>query len=137
MENMDRRLVLGLGLAASTLVLPTAAAAQTYGPDEGKELAPGVRQVDLSERESVIPAYKMVKMRDIVIQPGAKTTDNVMKNDMVCHLLEGELSVVQNKKEFTVKKGDVWTCANTDTAEGTNNKSDAVAIMRVTDLMIS
>jgi len=137
MENMDRRLVLGLGLAASTLVLPTAAAAQTYGPDEGKELAPGVRQVDLSERESVIPAYKMVKMRDIVIQPGAKTTDNVMKNDMVCHLLEGELSVVQNKKEFTVKKGDVWTCANTDTAEGTNNKSDAVAIMRVTDLMTS
>jgi quercetin dioxygenase-like cupin family protein len=135
MENIDRRLVLGAGLAASTLVLPTAAAAQTYGPDEGKELAPGVRQVDLSERESVIPAYKMVKMRDIVIQPGAKTPDNVMKNDMVCHMLEGELSVVQNKKEFTVKKGDVWTCANADTTEGTNNKSDAVAIMRVTDLM--
>ena len=137
MENMDRRLVLGLGLAASALVLPTAAAAQTYGPDEGKELAPGVRQVDLSERESIIPAYKMVKMRDIVIQPGAKTPDNVMKNDMVCHLTEGELAVVQNGKEFTVKKGDVWTCAKADTAEGTNNKSDAVAIMRVTDLMTS
>jgi quercetin dioxygenase-like cupin family protein len=137
MENMDRRLVLGLGLAASALVLPTAAAAQTYGPDEGKELAPGVRQVDLSERESVIPAYKMVKMRDIVIQPGAKTPDNMMKNDMVCHLTEGELAVVQNGKEFTVKKGDVWTCANADTTEGTNNKSDAVAIMRVTDLMTS
>ena len=135
MENMDRRLVLGVGLAASTLVLPTAAAAQTYGPDEGKELAPGVRQVDLSERESVIPAYKMVKLRDVVIQPGAKTPDNVMKNDMVCHLTEGELAVVQNGKEFTVKKGDVWTCANADTAEGTNNKGDAVAIMRVTDLM--
>src|SRR5918994_3737449 len=135
MENMDRRLVLGLGVAASTLVLPSAAAAQTYGPDEGKELAPGVRQVDLSERESVIPAYKMVKMRDVVIQPGAKTPDNMMKNDMVCHMTEGELSVVQNKKEFTAKKGDVWTCAKTDTTEGTQNKGDAVAIMRVTDLM--
>jgi hypothetical protein len=137
MENMDRRLVLGVGLAASTLVVPTPAAAQTYGPDEGKELAPGVRQVDLGERESVIPAYKTVKLRDIVIQPGAKTggPDNVMKNDMVCHMLEGELSVVQNKKEFAVKKGDVWTCANADTAESTNNKSDTVAIMRVTDLM--
>ena len=136
MENMDRRLVVGLGLAASTLVLPTAAAAQTYGPDEGKELAPGVRQVDLSERDSVIPAYKMVKLRDIVIQPGAKTggPDNVMKNDMICHMLEGELAVVQNGKEFTVKKGDVWTCANADTTEGTNNKGDAAAIMRVTDL---
>jgi uncharacterized cupin superfamily protein len=60
-----------------------------------------------------------------------------MKNDMVCHMLEGELMVVQNTKEFTVKKGDVWTCAKADTAEGTNNKSDAVAIMRVMDLMIS
>jgi quercetin dioxygenase-like cupin family protein len=137
MENMDRRLALGFGLAASTLVLPTVAAAQTYGPDEGKELAPGVRQVDLSERESVISAYKMVKMRDIVIQPGAKTPDNVMKNDMVCHLTEGELAVVQNGKEFTVKKGDVWTCAKASTVEGTNNKSDAVAIMRFTDLMTS
>ena len=135
MENMDRRLVLGLGVAASTLVLPTAAAAQTYGPDEGKELAPGVRQVDLSEREAVIPAYKMVKMRDIVIQPGAKTPDNMMPNDMVCHMTEGELTVVQNKKEFTAKKGDVWTCAKTDSTEGTQNKGEAVAIMRVTDLM--
>jgi hypothetical protein len=60
-------------LAASALALPTAAAAQTYGPDEGKELAPGVREVALSVRDSVIPAYKMVKLRDIVIQPGAKT----------------------------------------------------------------
>jgi quercetin dioxygenase-like cupin family protein len=137
MENMDRRLVLGLGLGASALVLPTAAAAQTYGPDEGKEVGPGVRQVDLGERESVIPAYKMVKMRDVVIQPGAKTPDNMMKNDMVCHMTEGELSVVQNKKEFTAKKGDVWTCAKTDTTEGTQNKGDAVAIMRVMDLMTS
>ena len=46
MENMDRRLVLGLGLAASTLALPTAAAAQTYGPTEGKEIGPGVRVVE-------------------------------------------------------------------------------------------
>ena len=105
MENMDRRLVLGLGLAASTLALPTAAAAQTYGPTEGKEIGPGVRVVDLGKRDSVIPAYKMVKLRDVVIQPGAKTPDNMMKNDMVCHMTEGELAVVQNGKKFTVKKG--------------------------------
>ena len=135
MENMDRRLVLGLGLAASTLVLPTAAAAQTYGPNEGKELAPGVRQVDLSEREAVIPAYKMVKLRDVVIQPGAKTPDNMMKNDMLCHMTEGELAVVQNGNKFTVKKGDVWSCAKGQTTEGTQNKGSAVAIMRVIDLM--
>ena len=135
MDNMDRRLVLGLGLAASTLVLPTAAAAQTYGPDEGKELAPGVRQVDLGEGESILTGYKMLKLRDIVIQPGAKTPDNVMKNDMLCHMTEGELAVVQNGKEFTVKKGGVWACAKGITTEGTQNKGSAVAIMRVIDLM--
>lgn len=135
MENMDRRLVLALGVASSALVLPTIAAAQTYGADEGKELAPGVRQVDLGEAESVLPAYKMLKLRDIVIQPGAKTADNMMKNDMLCHLTEGELAVVQNGKEFTVKKGGVWACANGITTEGTQNKGSAVAIMRVIDLM--
>jgi hypothetical protein len=39
------------------------------------------------------------------------------------------------RKKFTVKKGDVWTCANADTTEGTQNTSSAVAIMRVIDLM--
>src|SRR5205809_8085269 len=81
MESMDRRSVLGLSLAASALVLPTAAAAQTYGPTEGKEVGPGVRVVALGDRKSNIPAYVMVKLRDVVIQPGAKTPDNVMKND--------------------------------------------------------
>ena len=106
-----------------------------HGPDEGKEVAPGVRIVALGERKSVIPAYAMVKLRDVVIQPGAKTPDNMMKNDMLCHMTEGELSVVQNKKQFTVKKGDVWTCAKADTTEGTQNTSSSVAIMRVIDLM--
>ena len=135
MEDMDRRLVLGLGLAASTLALPTTAAAQTYGPNEGKEVAPGVRVVELGERESILPAYKMLKLRDVVLQPGASTPDNEMPNDMLCHVTEGELSVVQNQNNFTVKKGDVWACAKGITTEGTKNASNAVAIMRIIDLM--
>ena len=135
MENMDRRLVLGFGLAASALVLPTAAAAQTYGPTEGKEVGPGVRVVALGERDSVIAAYAKIMLRDVVIQPGAKTPDNVMMNDMICHMTEGELSVVHNKEQFTVKKGDVWACAKADTTEATENTGNAVAIMRVIDLM--
>jgi len=136
MLDIDRRSALAIGFAGlSGLVLPEQAAAQTYGPNEGKELTKGVRQIDLGERESLIPAYKKVHLRDIVLQPGAKTPDNAMMNDMLCHMTEGDLAVVQNDKQFTVKKGDVWTCAKGITTEGTQNKGNAVAIMRIIDLL--
>jgi quercetin dioxygenase-like cupin family protein len=135
MENIDRRSMFGLGIAASALVIPGIATAQTYGPTAGKELAPGVRQVDLGERESLIPAYKTLRMRDIVIAAGAKTPEREMMNDMLCHMTEGELAVIQNAKEFTVKKGDVWSCAKGINTEGTQNKGSAVAIMRIIDLL--
>ncbi|HVL19743.1 MAG TPA: hypothetical protein VM422_01970 [Amaricoccus sp.] len=138
MESINRRSTLALGLtvvATPLIIAATPGAAQTYGPDEGEEVAPGVRIVALGERPSNIPAYATVKLRDVVIQPGGKTPDNVMMNDMLCHMTEGELSVVQNEEEFVVKKGDVWTCAKDDTTEGTQNKSSAVAIMRIIDLL--
>jgi quercetin dioxygenase-like cupin family protein len=136
MLDIDRRSALAIGFAGlSGLVLPEQAAAQTYGPNEGKELTQGVRQIDLGERESLIPAYKKVRLRDIVLQPGGRTPDNAMMNDMLCHMTEGELAVVQNDKQFTVKKGDVWTCAKGISTEGTQNKNNAVAIMRIIDLL--
>jgi quercetin dioxygenase-like cupin family protein len=135
MEDIDRRSMFGLGIAASAFLIPGIATAQTYGPAEGKELAPGVRQVDLGERESLIPAYKMLRMRDIVLAAGAKTPEREMMNDMLCHMTEGELAVVQNQKEFTVKKGDVWSCAKGINTEGTQNKGSAVAIMRIIDML--
>jgi quercetin dioxygenase-like cupin family protein len=131
MQDMDRRSMLGLGVAASTFLFPAASMAQAPA---GKELAPGVKQIDYGERDSLIPAYKKVHLRDIVISPGAMTPERDMMNDMLCHMTEGELTVVQNKKEFTVKKGDVWTCAKGLNTEGTQNKSSAVAIMRIIDL---
>ena len=79
MADVDRRSMLSLGVAASTLVIPTMATAQAPA---GKELAPGVRQVDLGERPSLIPTYKTVRMRDIVIAPGASTPERDMMNDM-------------------------------------------------------
>ena len=135
MGKMDRRSMLGVGVFASTLVFPAMAKAQTYGPTEGKELAPGVRQVDLGERETMLPGYKKIRMRDIVIAAGAKTPEREMMNDMLCHMTEGELAVVQNRKEFTVKKGEVWSCAKGLDTEGTQNKGNAVAIMRIIDLL--
>jgi quercetin dioxygenase-like cupin family protein len=136
MEQIDRRSALAFGLAGiSGLVISEQVAAQTYGSSDGKEVGPGVRQVDLGERESLIRAYGKVRLRDIVLQPGAKTPNNMMMNDMLCHMTEGELAVMQNDKQFTVKKGDVWTCAKGITTEGTQNKGSTVAIMRIIDLM--
>jgi hypothetical protein len=50
-------------------------------------------------------------------------------------MTEGELAVVQNGKPFTVKQGDVWTCAKGITTEGTQNKGATVAVMRIIDLL--
>jgi len=138
MKDMDRRSAVALGLAATAapvLARPQPASAQPYGPNAGRERGPGVREVDISQHSSLIPAYKTVRMRDIVIQPGASTPDNAMMNDMVCHMTEGELSVRQNDRQFTVKKGDVWTCAKGITTEGTRNSGSTVAVMRIIDLL--
>ena len=107
--------------------------AQTYSSTEGRELAPGVRQVDLGQRPSILSAYKTLRMRDVIIQAGAGTPEREMMNDMVCHLTEGELTVVQNDQRFTVKKGDVWACAKGISTEGTHNAGSTV--MRIIDLL--
>jgi quercetin dioxygenase-like cupin family protein len=137
MEDMDRWSALALGLTAaatSALVLPEPAAAQTYGPNEGKELAPGIRQVDLGKRETMIKGFKTVSMRDIVFQPGKATAERPMENDMLCHITEGELRIKQGSKEFTAKKNDVYSCAKGEPEQATNAGS-TVAIMRVIDLL--
>jgi quercetin dioxygenase-like cupin family protein len=141
MKDFDRRSAIALGLATATaaLAMPRAAAAETYGPsygpNDGQQRAPGVRQVDLGKHESMMPAYKTVSMRDIIYQPGAKTQNPGMQNDMVCHCLTGELHLDQGGgKQFVAKQGDVWTCAK-GMPENTANNGSTVAIMRVTDLL--
>jgi hypothetical protein len=134
MEGMNRRSALALGLGATSAVFVTKnAVAQPYAATAGKEIAPGVRQVDLSKRPSMISAYKTVSMRDIVYQPKAKTLNPGMTNDMVCHCAEGELRIKQGTSpEFVAKKGDVWSC-NKGLPEDTENISSGVSIMRVID----
>jgi quercetin dioxygenase-like cupin family protein len=139
MEDIDRRSALALGLATAATVpalfTPIAAFAQRYRPDEGREIAPGVRRVDLTKRASEIPAYATVSMRDVVYQPGAKSDNPAMANDMVCHCLEGELQVDQGPgKQFVAKTGDVWSCKKGMPEANTNNGS-TIAIMRVIDLI--
>jgi quercetin dioxygenase-like cupin family protein len=139
MEDITRRSALALGVASAAamplLCAPTSASAERYRPDEGKEIAPGVRRIDLSQRGSEIPAYGTVSMRDIVYQPGAKSDNPGMANDMVCHCLEGELHVRQGPdKTFVAKTGDVWSCMK-GMPEANENTGNTVAIMRVIDLI--
>ena len=133
MTKVDRRSALTIGLAAASaaVVKPAAAQATAY---KDTTVAPGVVNRVYGEGPSIIPGFKTVSLRDIIIQPGSKTPENqVMMNAMICHITEGELRVVQDGKTFTAKKDFVWTC-NKDTIEHSANDGRVVAIMRITDL---
>jgi hypothetical protein len=133
MEDIGRRSTFALGLAAAAtpaLVLPAAAVARTYGPNEGKELAPGVRMIELGKRESTLPGYKTLEMVDAVFQPGKTVPASPMESDMVCHITQGELLIKKGAKQFATKEGDVYSCIKGEPEEATNTGT-TVAIMRV------
>jgi len=133
MTQVDRRSALAIGLAAASAAMVKPAAAQTTNYKD-TTVAPGVVNRVYGEGPSIIPGFKTVSLRDIIIQPGSKTPENqVMMNAMICHITEGELRVVQDGKTFTAKKDFVWTC-NKDTIEHSANDGRVAAIMRITDL---
>jgi hypothetical protein len=133
MQKVNRRSAVALGLAAASAAVVKPAAAQTTGHKDATPW-PGVvvRAYD-GETPSLIPGFKTVSMRDVIMQPGSKTMAPPMENAMVCHITEGELRVEQEGKTFTAKKDFVWTC-NKDTKEQAFNDGRVVGIMRITDL---
>ncbi|APO78197.1 hypothetical protein AM571_PC00459 (plasmid) [Rhizobium etli 8C-3] len=138
--SLDRRhVVYGAAAAFSAIVAALTgggnpAQAQTYRVDEGKELAPGVRAVELGKGAAMIPGYKTVSLVDLVFQPRSNLPVGSMPNAMICHVTEGELMVLQDGKEFQAKKNHVWTCAE-GTNEGARNDGSALAIMRIANLL--
>jgi quercetin dioxygenase-like cupin family protein len=129
MTQVNRRSALSVGLAAMAAFVAVASA---YAQ---RQLPPGISLQAWGKRESMIPGYKTVSMRDLVYQPGAKTSNPSMPNDMVCHVPEGELRVKQSDgMEFVAKKGDVWTCKK-GIGEDLENVGSTVAIMRIVDLL--
>lgn len=134
MRQLNRRNALLSIAAASSLVSSGRAAAQSSSAPEGREIAPGVRRVEYSKRETMIPNYKSVSMRDTIYQPGASTSGDSMPNDMVCHMVEGELTVDTGSGPNLYKKGDVWSCAK-GLPERSKNTGSTVAIMRIIDLL--
>ena len=99
MQNVDRRSALALGLAAASTAVVNSAVAQTAGSPTETSPSPGVVVRTYGEERSLIPGFRTVMMRDVILQPGAKTKeDTEMMNAMVCHIAEGELRVVQDGK---------------------------------------
>ena len=78
------------------------------------------------------PVSLGIRLAFVSVVAGVPALDG--KNAMVCHITEGELQIDQDGKPFTAKKNFVWTC-NKNTKEQASNTSNAVAIMRITDLM--
>jgi quercetin dioxygenase-like cupin family protein len=140
MDEMNRRSALTLGLAAAVatplfvLATPAGAAAPTYGPNDGKEVAPGVRVVEVSTADSVIPAYKSLKIIDVVFQPGAVAPESVMDNDMICHITAGEFKIKKGPLEFIVKEDGHYTCTKGKTDMATNI-SKVVGVHRIAILI--
>jgi len=133
MTQVDRRSALAIGLAAASAAMVKPAAAQTTDYKD-TTVAPGVVNRVYGEGPSIIPGFKTVSLRDVILQPGSKTPENQdMMNAMICHITEGELRIVQDGKPFTAKKDFVWTC-NKGTKEHAANDGSVVAIMRITDL---
>ena len=136
MENIDRRSVLALGLAAASV--PAAgvhpAAAQTTGTPTDKALGPGVVERMYGQVPSMVPGFKTVQFRDIIFQPKSHFEPRAMPQPMICHIVEGELRIVQDGKEMKAPKNFVYTC-NTVTREHDFNEGNTVAVMRVYDLM--
>ncbi|WLA84552.1 hypothetical protein [Bradyrhizobium elkanii] len=133
MRKVDRRSALGIALAAVSTAMIKPAEAQATGY---KDTAPWpgvvVREYE-GETPSLIPGFKTVSMRDVIMQPGSKTMGPPMMNAMICHITEGELRLEQEGRTFTGKKNFVWTC-NKETKEQAYNDGNVVAIMRITDL---
>ena len=138
MKNVNRRSALALGATAVAAPLAgwaTPVAAKTYAPTEGQEIFPGVRLITLGTRDSHIEGYKTIAMEDIVYQPGgASPLGDVMADDMVCTVTEGELQIVAGDMKVTAKEGDVWSCGKGSTVEGATNTGKVLAVMRVIQL---
>ena len=136
MAIIDRRLALmGLGAASAVLVSGAPQADSQPAGEQTTTLAKGVHQIVYGESPSIIPGYKTVRLRDIVVQPGAKVDPSSM-HPMICHMAQGALEVTRTNPDetFVAKTYHVWTCASGMT-EGVVNRGSTVAVMRITDLL--
>jgi hypothetical protein len=123
-----------LGLAAASAAIMKPAVAQTTGYKDATPW-PGVvvRSYD-GETPSLIPGFKTVSMRDVICNRDRRPWFRRWRMPWSGISPKGSFRVEQDGRTFTAKKNFVWTC-NKNTKEQSSNVSNAVAIMRITDLM--
>ncbi|MBZ9734127.1 hypothetical protein LB534_07525 [Mesorhizobium sp. CA18] len=138
MKTMNRRSAIALSMTAAAVTplftLMASAKTKKYGPKDGKEIAPGIRVVEVGTGNSDIPAYKSISIVDVVFQPGAHAPAMVMDNDMVCTITSGAFTVKKKDKEFKLKEGDMYTCSKGKTDEATNTSKE-VGVHRIAVLI--
>lgn len=138
MNGLNRRsaMTLGLSVVAATplALLPGPAASEMYAADVGKEIMPGIRQVELGEWPVNFGGYKKAVVNDFVMAPGSAFPEETMKNDMLCHMLEGETASVQDGVAFMATAGLVYSCS-TGMVGSDKNEGSIPAVMRVIDLL--
>ena len=102
MEEFNRRSAMALGLATAAatplfaLATPAGAAeiVPAYGPNDGEEISPGVRMVEVGTWDSDMTGIKSVQVVDTYTNLGLPIR-SAMDADMICFVTAGE---------FTVKK---------------------------------
>ena len=144
MEEINRRSMLAFGATAAVatpLIAFTtpagAAAAPTYGPNDGMDIGAGRRMIDVGVQESQIKAYKSIKIVDIVYPVGAADPDSdpVMDMDMICHIIAGEFKIEKTGlAPYIVKDGEIYTCGIGKKDKATNI-SNVVGIHRIAMLV--
>ena len=138
MDDMNRRSAMALGLtvaaAAPLVALASPAAAAMYGPEAGKEILPGIREVDLGEWPAKIGTYAKVKVQDYISAPGTHFPEDKMANDMICQILEGAFKVARGGETFVADTGHTFACAK-GALEEDWNEGNVDAVMRVINLL--
>ncbi|WP_247336764.1 hypothetical protein [Bradyrhizobium sp. 147] len=70
MDKIDRRSALGIGLAVASAAMMKPATAQTAGYKDSTPWPGVVVRAYEGETPSIIPGFKTVSMRDVIMQPG-------------------------------------------------------------------
>ena len=104
MQKVNRRSAVAMGLAAASAAAVRPAIAQTAGATETSPF-PGVVIRSYGEERSLIPGFKAVTLRDVILQPGAKTKeDTEMMNAMIATSLRESFGLCKMERPLRPRR---------------------------------